>query len=402
MKLNRLVYQGDILAVQIFLNLTILEITLNAVTRAKVMKFFSLDYTDAPYHDAFGDHNIFNYTVYTERGELIGKVVDVLIDEMEHSYYLAVEHRSSFSQERLILPLIASNLSPTEHLIYTTGLSREQINNLPPYRKENITRYSKAQAGNVSADVQPNVVSTNQSTVTAVEQMETLPVEVSLPLEYSRPLESDVLLVTTETQRPVLHPTPVPEQPTTEIHSPVVAPTVPTPTESIHDSTGHDVAVAANPVPPAENRTVEAYNIPLLAERLVVDRRQRKVGEVVVRKVIETQMVTVPVRREKLIVEQVSPESRPLAAIELGKGELSQVELRQLMPGVSDDTIQAVSDQAAIQTVSSVETVPIQTALQILRQVSHVSQFKHASVKLVFDDEDLQNRYQHWLAEHKN
>ncbi len=59
--------------------------------------------------------------------------------------------------------------------------------------------------------------------------------------------------------------------------------------------------------------------VPLLEERLVVDRHKRKIGEVVVRKEIETQIVEVQVRREKLIVEQVSPEYQQLAVVDLGQ-----------------------------------------------------------------------------------
>jgi len=61
--------------------------------------------------------------------------------------------------------------------------------------------------------------------------------------------------------------------------------------------------------------------IRLLGERVVVDRSKHKVGEVIVRKVIETRMVQVqvPVRHEKLIVEQVSPERKQLAEIDLGQ-----------------------------------------------------------------------------------
>jgi hypothetical protein len=57
----------------------------------------------------------------------------------------------------------------------------------------------------------------------------------------------------------------------------------------------------------------------LLEERLVVDRRKHKVSEVVFRKEIETRIVEVPIRREKLIVEQVSPEYKQLAIIDLGQ-----------------------------------------------------------------------------------
>lgn len=57
--------------------------------------------------------------------------------------------------------------------------------------------------------------------------------------------------------------------------------------------------------------------IRLLGERLIVERNKRKIGEVIVRKEIETRMVEVPVRYEKLIVEQVSPEHKQLAEINL-------------------------------------------------------------------------------------
>jgi stress response protein YsnF len=57
----------------------------------------------------------------------------------------------------------------------------------------------------------------------------------------------------------------------------------------------------------------------------VVDRQKRKAGEVVVRKVIETEVVEVLVRREKLIVEQVSPAYKELAVIDLGETSTERV-----------------------------------------------------------------------------
>lgn len=68
--------------------------------------------------------------------------------------------------------------------------------------------------------------------------------------------------------------------------------------------------------------------VKLLGERLIIDRSKRKIGEVIVRKEVEIQMVQVPVRREKLIVEQVTPEHKQLAEIDLGQQEISGVELR--------------------------------------------------------------------------
>ncbi|MGG6268386.1 DUF2382 domain-containing protein [Leptolyngbya sp. AN03gr2] len=59
--------------------------------------------------------------------------------------------------------------------------------------------------------------------------------------------------------------------------------------------------------------------IQLLEERLVVRSHKRKVGEIVVRKEIETHMVEVPVRREKLIVEQVEPGYERIAELTIGE-----------------------------------------------------------------------------------
>jgi Domain of unknown function (DUF2382) len=61
--------------------------------------------------------------------------------------------------------------------------------------------------------------------------------------------------------------------------------------------------------------------IPLLEERMVVSFTQRKMGEIVVRKAIETNTVTIniPVRSERLIIEQVNPTYKLIATVDLGE-----------------------------------------------------------------------------------
>lgn len=63
--------------------------------------------------------------------------------------------------------------------------------------------------------------------------------------------------------------------------------------------------------------------IRLLGERVVVERSKRKVGEVIVRKEIVTRMIQVPVRYEKLIIEEVGNEPRQLAEIILGEASVN-------------------------------------------------------------------------------
>ncbi|WP_052055435.1 DUF2382 domain-containing protein [Myxosarcina sp. GI1] len=63
---------------------------------------------------------------------------------------------------------------------------------------------------------------------------------------------------------------------------------------------------------------IEFEKIPLLEEKLTVKRYRRKVGEIVVRKEIETRMVQIPIRSEKLVVERVGAEPEVLSEVELG------------------------------------------------------------------------------------
>ncbi|MEM8832799.1 MAG: DUF2382 domain-containing protein [Cyanobacteria bacterium P01_G01_bin.19] len=63
----------------------------------------------------------------------------------------------------------------------------------------------------------------------------------------------------------------------------------------------------------AELNTPEAYQISLLEEKLHVTRQKQKVGEVIVRKEVETKMVAIPVRREKLVVEKAGKNPEKLS-----------------------------------------------------------------------------------------
>lgn len=63
----------------------------------------------------------------------------------------------------------------------------------------------------------------------------------------------------------------------------------------------------------------EQHVIPLLEERLIVNITQEKRGEIVVRKEVETRLikVEVPVRHEKLIVEQTFPEYQKISEVDI-------------------------------------------------------------------------------------
>ncbi len=134
--------------------------------------------------------------------------------------------------------------------------------------------------------------------------------------------------------------------------------------------------------------------IRLLGERLIVDRTKRKVGDVIVRKQIETRMVQIPVRYEKLVVEQVSPEHKQLAEIELGKGHISGIELttgERPEVGIYDgfDGSLTVSGEFNSPKIASL----LLNAIALER--NHAC--KKVRVTIAVEDEEHQKKYQEWF-----
>ncbi|MEH2230385.1 MAG: DUF2382 domain-containing protein [Nostoc sp.] len=134
----------------------------------------------------------------------------------------------------------------------------------------------------------------------------------------------------------------------------------------------------------------EEQIIRLLEERLVVESSKRKVGEVIVRKVIETRMVQVPVRREKLIVEQISPEHKQLAEIDLGQEEILGLDLTEV------ERLEVTHDNGL--TVSGEFSSPkIANLLLNAIALERNNGCKQVRVTIAVEDESHQKKYQEWF-----
>ncbi|MBD2386869.1 YsnF/AvaK domain-containing protein [Cylindrospermum sp. FACHB-282] len=146
---------------------------------------------------------------------------------------------------------------------------------------------------------------------------------------------------------------------------------------------------------PSESETLseiaEENTIRLLEERLVIDSRKHKVGEVVVRKEIETKMVQVPVRREKLIVEQVSPKHQQLAEIDLGQGEITGIALTE------GNGWEIASFDGALTVSGEFSSPKIASLLLNAIALEHNHGCKQVRVTIHVDDESHQQKYQEWF-----
>ncbi|BCL34100.1 YsnF/AvaK domain-containing protein [Nostoc sp. MS1] len=153
-----------------------------------------------------------------------------------------------------------------------------------------------------------------------------------------------------------------------------------------------DQQLSDNSIEPNHDQIVEIdKNFRLLEERLVVDTIRQKVGEVIVRKVIETEMVQVPVRREKLIVEQVGSEYRQLAEIDLGRGEIPGIELAQ------NGNHKLASLNSGLTVSSSFDSAKIASLLLNAIALERNQGCLQVQVTISVVDEEHRQKYQEWF-----
>jgi hypothetical protein len=130
----------------------------------------------------------------------------------------------------------------------------------------------------------------------------------------------------------------------------------------------------------------------LIEERLIADHKKSKVGEVIIRKEIETQIIQVPVRREKLIVEQVSPENKRLAEIDLTQGEISGLEF------IDDDGPLGTVLNTHVNVSGEFSSPKIASLLlnAIAQEKNHGCE--QVKITIAVTNESLQKKYQEWFA----
>ena len=150
--------------------------------------------------------------------------------------------------------------------------------------------------------------------------------------------------------------------------------------------------ITNSPVEPVNLEQVpEEQIIRLIEERLVVESSKRKVGEVIVRKVIETQMVQVPVRREKLIVEQISPEHKQLAEIDLGQGEIPGVDLTEV------ERLEVTHFNNGLTVSGEFSSPKIANLLLNAIALERNHGCKQVRITITVEDESHQKKYQEWF-----
>lgn len=336
------------------------------------MALLRLNDFDSRYRATFGSNDIKQFEVYTQQNEAIGGVVDALLDETGWFQYLIVALHPTIANKHVLVPLAQARIDSVAQRVYLHGLSRDQAAELPTYHPAPTAGVPAPAAAAIAAPAPGHPEARQAYHHTAFEASG--PLEASAPLETSTPLEG--WTVVHQEQSNLTQPSssePINSAAAQQEHH------VP------QDISGKQPFIAPDR-PGAPVEVVQEETIRLLDERLVVDRKRRKLGEVVVRKAIETRVIEVPVRRETLIIEQVSPEHKPLASIDLGQERLEGIELRDVVDAESRPVVRGEFSSPRI-------------ASQFLQAIADRpnSGCEKVQVTLVLTDPRLQETYLQWL-----
>ena len=126
----------------------------------------------------------------------------------------------------------------------------------------------------------------------------------------------------------------------------------------------------------------QVYNISLLEEKLRVARRKRKVGEVVIRKQVETRMIQVPVRREKLIVERTGENPERLTEVVIGEEKVNGFNYTEM------------GDSQSLHITKS-HFINLQTAQQLLSAIANLSSADNAKVRIEIVTNSSEHQIEH-------
>lgn len=293
-----------------------------------------------------------NFAIVAPNGERLGEVEDFLLDSNRQLKLVVRVNNQPQSQSLLLLSKLIQKIEPANKTVLV-NLDKAEFESLPKYAKPDTT----------SDNTINPISSVSESVSESTNYFADLSVGENIP------------------------PTPLFEQ---DMQNEVSSNINLDYSEDIHDtvSLGEEI-------------------IRLLGERVVVERSKRKVGEVIVRKQIETRMVQVPVRYEKLIIEQVGSEPKQLAEIILGEASANidgQPETVTRADNISQDDI----DQVATPTNTSLNGEPrvsgkfdspkIASLLLNAIAMERHHGCKQIRIEIVVEDEQRKKTYQEWFA----
>ncbi|MEA5566227.1 DUF2382 domain-containing protein [Anabaena sp. UHCC 0399] len=279
------------------------------------MVLYKLEDFDPNYRDTLQGEDIKGLGVYTERNnEKIGTVNDVLVDDDGHFRYLIVDLGFWIFGKKVLLPVGRTRIDHGTDRVYAVGMTREQAENLPEFDERL----------NLDHDYEERVRGVYRN-----PSYRTQPLDTSTPLETRTPVEAPLG--------------------TTPAHT--------------RDTYRYEQEPSLYGLHEPHHETMKLYE-----ERLIASKRRQKTGDVTVGKHVETETarVAVPVERERVIVERVTPENAGRAVspgeANFREGEVTRVELHEETPDIRKEAV--VREEVRVKKVVEQDTVQAEDTIR--------------------------------------
>lgn len=222
---------------------------------------------DPDYRSHFGQEDIFSYDLYSGN-EKVGSIDDLLVDDDGNFRYIVANTGIWVFGKKVLVPIGQVRLSHSDRRVYLNGLTRQQVEAMPTY-------------------------------------------EGNMPVDYDT------------------------EEQVRSTYRPIAAGSTPVDTAASLDATpGYDRNSYSYDRDASLYTTNDTnhQNIKLYQERLLASKTRRKAGEVSVGKHVETetQRVSVPIEKERVVVERVAATDTTAVApgsVNFGEGEVARVEV---------------------------------------------------------------------------
>ncbi|MEH2235522.1 DUF2382 domain-containing protein [Nostoc sp.] len=287
------------------------------------MVLYKLEDFEPNYRDTFEGQDINGLGVYTQgTDEKIGTVNDVLVDEEGQFRYLVVDLGFWIFGKKVLLPIGRARIDYNVDRVYTIGLTREQAEDLPEFNERQTLDYDYEER---------------------VRGVYRQPTNYTLPIEASAPLDP--------LAQPVAQP----------LAQPVAAlDTAPT---YNRDSYTYENEPSLYGLNEPDNQTLKLYE-----ERLIASKRRQKTGEVSIGKRVETDTarIAVPVERERVVIERVTPADAGTAAsgreADFREGEVARIELHEETPDIRKEAF--LREEVRVRKVVDQETVETQETVR--------------------------------------
>ena len=264
------------------------------------------------------NYDIDDFDVYSDvDNDKVGTVKDILVDDSGRLRYLVVDTGFWVFGKKVLLPIGRSRVSYTDRRVYATGLTREQVENLPNF--DNLER--------IDYDYEEQVRGVYRRPTTESALDTSTPVDTSL--NYSQPS--------------------------------VAAPAQ----TATYDRDTYNYEREPDLY---QTRDQDHQSLKLYEERLIANKSRVKTGEVAVGKHIETETahVAVPVEKERVIIERTTPADAGRTAspgdADFREGEVARVEIYEETPEIRKEAV--LREEVKVKKVVEQNTVEAQETLR--------------------------------------